>query len=767
MDSLKILDCTLRDGGYVNDWMWGYRCAREIIRSLVLARIDVVEVGFLRNVEIYDKNITVCNDIDELNKLLPEDRGQTMFAAMAMRSNYDIRKLKPYSGDGIELIRITAHDYDLREGLDFAREVKARGYKLSINPINIMGYSDEEILWILQRVNEIQPYQFSIVDTFGSMKRRDLERIVSLVDNNLDRGIRVALHLHENMSLSTSLAQCFVDMHLRRPTAIDASLMGMGRDPGNLPIELIADYLNDYAYKTYDIDPMMDAIEEYIMPLKGKTEWGYTPAYFLSARFNLHRNYAEHYLKKGDLTNRDINHILSRFEPAKKTVFDASYADRLYEEYKNNTVDDSAARTCLKKELQGKKILIVAPGRSIVDYEEKIKSVIRKEEPVVISVNFIPPHFRTDYAFYSNNKRLNRMGQASCKTIVTSNLPSEGADHVIDHNSLCGAFLEGCNSLIMLLKLLKSLDTAGIMVAGADGYAANSKNYYDDSINSGAEHSSRFNDAVADAIERLDVAIEFVTPSAYARSEDKTYKPIGGAAGVPQRYRAVFFDLDGTLLDTSEGTFKAIDCIAEKYGLPMLPMEEKRTFIGPAIHDSLRCHYGLSERQSWELGNMWRDIYKDRFLFDAIPYAGIFDLLRFCREHGIKTGVATNKREDYTRTLLDRFGFTPLFDCVVGGDMDGKRTKADLIRICMERTGVTDPEKCLMVGDTQGDRNGAEQAGVGFLGVTYGFGFTKSTAAEFPLADNCEEMKDYIIGRSRAMNVNVVKNPSGGGTSIT
>lgn len=318
---LNLLDCTLRDGGYVNDWQWGFQRAKEIIQSLVRADINVVEVGFLRNVDVYNPDITVCNHIEELNKLLPNHSGNTMFSAMAMRSNYDIKKLSPYSGTGIEMIRITAHDYDIADGMDFAREVKTKGYKLSINPINIMGYSDDRILWILKQVNKIQPYQFSIVDTFGSMKRRDLDRIVSLVDNNLDRNIRVALHLHENMSLSCCLAQNFVDKHLNRPVAIDGSLMGMGRIPGNLPIELIADYLNEYADKAYNIDYLMDAIQDYIAPIKQEAEWGYTPAYFLSARFNLHRNYAEHYLNKGDLTNRDINHILARFDNDKKKPF--------------------------------------------------------------------------------------------------------------------------------------------------------------------------------------------------------------------------------------------------------------------------------------------------------------------------------------------------------------------------------------------------------------------------------------------------------------
>ena len=129
MPDVKLLDCTLRDGGYINDWQWGASPAKHIIRALTNAGVDIVEVGFLRNVPGYDPDVTVCNTIEELNRLLPPpgSRGSTMYSGMAMRSNYDIRKLTPYDGTGIEILRITAHDSDCREGMDFAREVKARG----------------------------------------------------------------------------------------------------------------------------------------------------------------------------------------------------------------------------------------------------------------------------------------------------------------------------------------------------------------------------------------------------------------------------------------------------------------------------------------------------------------------------------------------------------------------------------------------------------------------------------------------------------------
>ena len=379
MGDIKLLDCTLRDGGYVNDWKWGFSPARDIIRTLTRAGVDIVEVGFLRNVAEYNPDITVCNTIEELNRLLPDDPRGTMYSGMAMRSNYDISKLSEYQGKGIEMIRITAHDYDIRDGMDFAREVKARGYKLSINPINIMGYSDKNILWILDQVNAIMPYQFSIVDTFGSMRRRDLERIVSLVDHNLDPSIRVGLHLHENMALSFCLAQEFIDKHLARDITVDASLMGMGRIPGNLPIELTADYMNETCGGHYDIDELMDAIQDHIAPIKGQPEWGYTPAYFLSARYNLHRNYAEHYLAKGDLTNRDINHILSVLDRSKATAFDKEYADKLYQEYQSRQIDDAAAMQELTQAFQGRTVLVLAPGATLADpdVQGRLKAMAR------------------------------------------------------------------------------------------------------------------------------------------------------------------------------------------------------------------------------------------------------------------------------------------------------------------------------------------------------------------------------------------------------
>lgn len=187
---------------------------------------------------------------------------------MALHNMYDISKLEDNDGT-IDYIRVTFHDYDINEGLAFCEKVKEKGYKLFINPINLMGYDDLSFLELLKRINALKPYAFSIVDTFGSMTKNDLVRFYSLCENNLDKDIVLGLHLHENMAMSYSLAQTFLEIKkYERRCVIDASLNGMGRVPGNLCIELIVDYLNrNYGYQ-YDMDSILDAIQEYVLPIK-------------------------------------------------------------------------------------------------------------------------------------------------------------------------------------------------------------------------------------------------------------------------------------------------------------------------------------------------------------------------------------------------------------------------------------------------------------------------------------------------------------------
>ena len=517
----KLLDCTLRDGGYINDWNFGFHTIRDIIKKLVNSRIDYVEVGFLRDCE-YDRNKALFNNCAQIAPILPEKHGDTMFTARALHNKYDINKLEPYDGKTIDAIRVTFHDYDIDEGLAFIREAKNKGYKVFCNPINIMGYSDQMLLDLFKKVNQIQPYAFSIVDTFGSMMKSDLQRIYSLAEHNLDASIVIGLHLHENLALSYSLAQEFIAMKsAERKSVIDASMLGMGRVPGNLCLELIMDYMNKNLGCAYDVNPILDGIDDHIVHLKQIEPWGYSTAYALSAKYNLHRNYAEYLLGKGRLRAKQINQILASIEEHQKTAYDEAYIERLYESFQNHEVDDKELLTRLKTEWKEREILILAPGASIAEEKKQIEQFIAENNPVIISANFIPETYQQDYAFYSNAMRYSMIEDKRDREriLITSNLMGiDNAVNILNYSELCFDDKGKCdNCVIMLLKLMIRLGKNRIYIAGFDGYQAESCNYISSYMVSqhtkGMEENIKNTRYVADIRRKMEV--NFLTQSLY------------------------------------------------------------------------------------------------------------------------------------------------------------------------------------------------------------------------------------------------------------
>lgn len=533
MANIRLLDCTLRDGGYINDWNFGEHTIRDILTKLIESGVDYVEVGFLRDCE-YTPDKSLYNNCAEIAKILPENRGRTRFTAMALHNKYSIDKLEPYDGKTIDAIRVTFHDYDIDEGLVYIRKVKEKGYKVFVNPINIMGYSDEMILKLLQKVNELQPYAFSIVDTFGSMMKEDLLRIYSLIEHNLSKNIVIGLHLHENLALSYSLAQDFISMKASdRECVIDASMLGMGRSPGNLCMELIMDYMNKRQSGYYDVNPILDGIDDHIAQLKQIEPWGYNTAYAISAKYNLHRNYAEFLLDKGRLRAKQINQILGSIEDGKKTAFDEAYIEKLYQDFQNNAIDDTETIQRLSKELAHRKCLILAPGSSILEEKERVQTYIEQENPIVFAANFVPESYAADYVFCCNAMRLETiLGKKNLpRLVVTSNLldmceeetaqENLAMEEVLGVNYMDLSFQENKpsdNSVIMLLRLLKKLEAEQVALAGFDGYQTNHKaNYVADYMASQHTKGEEENKKIKGYMEQLEkqMQIRYLTKSLY------------------------------------------------------------------------------------------------------------------------------------------------------------------------------------------------------------------------------------------------------------
>lgn len=215
-----------------------------------------------------------------------------------------------------------------------------------------------------------------------------------------------------------------------------------------------------------------------------------------------------------------------------------------------------------------------------------------------------------------------------------------------------------------------------------------------------------------------------------------------------RKYDLVIFDVDGTLLDTTQGVLAASKYTIEKMGYEMPDDDVLASFIGPPIQDSFAKTFQLNGPVLQEIATIFRTRYKDEDLLKARPYDGIFTVFDELKKQGIKTAVATYKREDYAITIMEHFGFHRYAEWIHGADHDNQLKKKDIIELCMKESGVTDRSRIVMVGDTLHDALGAQQVGIDFIGVTFGFGFhTANDIGDVPYvgcADSAEDILKFI-----------------------
>ncbi len=212
--------------------------------------------------------------------------------------------------------------------------------------------------------------------------------------------------------------------------------------------------------------------------------------------------------------------------------------------------------------------------------------------------------------------------------------------------------------------------------------------------------------------------------------------------------RNVIFDLDGTLLDTSEGILLSVEHTVREMGYRELTLDEKLSFIGPPVQVSLKRLYGISDEEAQRGASVFRDFYKEEALLKAKPYEGIYDLCERLKDLGIGMAVATYKREDYALRLLKYYGFDKYCDPMHGADNNNVLKKEDIVLMCADEMGAWRDE-CVLVGDTDNDAKGAMRAGIPFIAVTYGFGFKdKESIDAYPhigVSDNPEGVADIVL----------------------
>lgn len=528
MNRVRILDCTLRDGGYINDFRFGNEVICSIVSKLTKASVDIIECGFLKT-GAFDENRSLYGSVEAIRKHIGIKNKNLMYVAMIQFGKITEEEIAPWDGSSIDGIRVTFHEHEIEDAFALGKKLMEKGYKLFMQPVGTMTYTDEALLRLIEKINALKPYAFYMVDTLGTMYKNDLLRMFYLVDHNLDKKICVGFHSHNNLQLSFANAQELMQLNTPRQLIIDASVYGMGRGAGNLHTELVTQYINSNLGLHYDNIAILEIIDEYIRPLSMKYTWGYDAAYYIASITGCHPNYATFLLNKQTLHVQDIHSILNSLSMDRRALFDKQYIGEMYLKHMSHRVDDREALDEIRNMIGEKKVLLLAPGKSLRLHKDLVDEVQSREEYFTISVNFIPEDISMDMAFISNMKRfknlheLTRFTSKGIKIVVTSNIDAASREGLtaVDYSGYINE--EQCiadNAGLMCMNLMKKIGVRQILLAGFDGFAASqTDNYFSEAMlmDVEAERLQRMNVATAAKIGQLrtQMDISFLTASVY------------------------------------------------------------------------------------------------------------------------------------------------------------------------------------------------------------------------------------------------------------
>lgn len=533
MNNIKLLDCTLRDGGYTNDWEFGHNNITSILDRLEQAGTDIIEIGFLDERRPFDINRTIMPDTASAERILGKKPRNAMLVGMIDYGTCGIDRLCPASESILDGIRVIFKKHLMHEAMAFCAQVKALGYKVFSQLVSITSYNEEELAELVALVNEVKPYAVSMVDTYGLLHPDDMLRYYEQLDNTVDTEVQIGFHAHNNFQLAYANDIAFLNKPAKHDIVVDATLYGMGKSAGNSQIELVAMYLNSRFNKDYKINYYLESIEEVIMDFYKKTPWGYKMFFYLCAKNRCHPNYVTTFLKKNEFSVSDLDRALGMIEPEpKKLLYDQKIAEEVFDSVK---INDSEDYSRLTNALAARNVLVIGPGKNVQLQEENIKKFISENDPVIISVNYVPESIKPDYVFVTNRKRhrqmtdsLNLLENSGIELIATSNL-SAGTipfSYKLGLSELLVSDDDNFkdNSFLMLVKVLRKCGITQINCAGFDGYSNKEDNYADPQmeysfVKSNADHLNKR--IRTELFERYaDIKFNFITYSKYTETED-------------------------------------------------------------------------------------------------------------------------------------------------------------------------------------------------------------------------------------------------------
>ena len=340
---ILLLDATLRDGGqgledgYKNqfyDSQFGCELITDTIAKLVYSDIDIVELGAIGPSADDKSMFSIYQNIEKLSKTLPKNRNpKQMYVGLYIGPDTDVDKIPEWNPNLVEGVRVILRYSELRKSIEYCAALEKKGYKVFVQPMLTMRYTDEELDYILSASNDMGAFAVYFVDSYGYMMPKDIDRLFDYYDQRLDRNIIMGFHAHNNMNMAFANAQHFLSKQTNRTLITDSCIQGIGQGAGNLQTELIVPYLNSQFGKEYQYDSVLDLCEALEGRFLHDNEWGYSTTRLLPAIHHAAYKYGVVLRKRYGMSLKDINAFLSWMPTWDKQRYTEDRLRELLEEF--------------------------------------------------------------------------------------------------------------------------------------------------------------------------------------------------------------------------------------------------------------------------------------------------------------------------------------------------------------------------------------------------------------------------------------------------
>ncbi|NOV02901.1 aldolase catalytic domain-containing protein [Paenibacillus planticolens] len=294
----KILDCTIRDGGLVNDWDFSVEFVQDMYRGLSAAGVEYMEIGYKNSEKLLKGGAS--GPWRFLNETFLRDvittKTDTKLSALVDIGRVDEKDILPREDSLLDLIRVACYIKDVDKGLELVQKFNDMGYETSLNIMALSHVMENELIEAFEEINKSPVDVVYIVDSYGSMAPKDIDYLVTKFQRLLPEK-ELGLHMHNNMQLAFANTITGASSGV---TFLDSSVYGMGRAAGNCTTELLLSHLKG---ARYDIRPVLEIIEKHMITMREKWDWGYLIPYMIVGALDEHPRTAMAQLSSAERNN--------------------------------------------------------------------------------------------------------------------------------------------------------------------------------------------------------------------------------------------------------------------------------------------------------------------------------------------------------------------------------------------------------------------------------------------------------------------------------